>query len=272
MGFDKIQPWNWEDSDRKITKDFQQFGFRPAGETELPRGCNGCGEQPATARVSIYVPGKVDPADPRTGQPVGVSGRDGFFRPSDGSQDAILTWQYADNAWATVRGTTTATSNVDRLMELARALRPDDRTPVRVPLSLANLPATMPLAEVGTEPAPYGTTLLFGACEPTGIPPECTDKSDHLRVQIWQADGYSGHINEQNAVAVKIGGKDGKYDKRSSEAAVQVQAGMLVVFSLSDSEGFPNAAAQLEDILANVAWAPDPGNKATWQAVTDWTK
>jgi hypothetical protein len=93
-----------------------------------------------------------------------------------------------------------------------------------------------------------------------------------LRVQIWQTDGYSGHIDEHNAVAAKIGGKDGKYDKRSNEAAVQVQAGMLVVFSLSDSEGFPNPAARLEDILADVAWAPDPGNEATWQVVTEWTK
>jgi hypothetical protein len=29
---------------------------------------------------------------------------------------------------------------------------------------------------------------------------------------------------------------------------------------------------QLEHILATVEWAPDPGNDATWRAVTDWAK
>jgi hypothetical protein len=270
-GFDKSQPWNWKDVDRQITRDYQQFGFRPVGETELPRGCNGCGDEPATARVTIYAPGTFDPTESRKGQPASVNGSVAFFRAAQGSVDAMLSWQYAQDAWATARGTTTTTSNLDRLLQLARALRPGDRTPVRVPLSVTNLPADMPLAEANYEMGPYGTTLTFGVCVETEVAPNCAEQSDHLRVQIWHEDGYIGHIDERDAVAVKIGGKDGKYDKTSNRAAVQVQSGMLVVFELSGRYPAP-PAAHLEDILASVTWAPDPGNDATWQAVTDWTK
>ena len=195
MGFDKRQPWNWQDVDRQITKDFQQFGFRPVGETELPRGCNGCGVEPATARMTIYATGKFDPTDSRKGQPVSVTGDDAFFRAAQGSEDAMLSWQYAENAWATVRGTTTTTSNLDRLLELARALRPNERTPVRVPLSLANVPANMPLVSIEVEPAPYGTILAFGSCIVPGTEPaapDCGHDSDHLRVQIWRRMATSG--------------------------------------------------------------------------------
>jgi hypothetical protein len=44
-----------------------------------------------------------------------MSRTDGFFPPAQGSQDAMLTWQFAEDAWATVRGTTTTTSDLDRL-------------------------------------------------------------------------------------------------------------------------------------------------------------
>jgi len=36
IGLDTSQPWNWEEVDRTISRDFQQFGFRPLGENELP--------------------------------------------------------------------------------------------------------------------------------------------------------------------------------------------------------------------------------------------
>ena len=58
-------------------------------------------------------------------------------------------------------------------------------------------------------------------------------------------------------MAVKVGGKDGKYDKASNAAAVQVQSGMLVVFELSGPDGLPKTTTRLEDILAGVIWAPD---------------
>jgi hypothetical protein len=58
----------------------------------------------------------------------GMSRTDGFFPAAQGSRDAMLTWLYAEDAWATVRGTTTTTSDLDRMLELGRALRPSERT------------------------------------------------------------------------------------------------------------------------------------------------
>jgi hypothetical protein len=278
MSFDKTQPWNWEDVDRKITTEYQEFGFRPMGETEFPHGCNGCGEYPSTARVRVYAPGKFDPGEFRTGQPVSVNGADGFLRPAPGPDDRLLAWQYADNAWATATGTTTITAKLEPLLELARALRPDDRSPVRLPLSLPTFPAAMPLAAFEIEPAPYGTIVTFDQCttfgpDPASDPaaPKCAQRSDSLRVQIWRRDGYDSLIDETRAVAIKIGGKDGKYDKASHVAAVQVDTEMLVVFELSGPYPAPPTTS-LEDVLNGVKWAAEPGNDATWQAVTDWTK
>ena len=34
----------------------------------------------------------------------------------------------------------------------------------------------------------------------------------------------------------------------------------------------PSADPSPQDILAGVAWAPDPGNEATWPTVSDWAK
>jgi hypothetical protein len=138
MGVTPNQPQGWEELNRTITGDFQQFDFRPVNETELRRRCNGCA--PWTATLTVYAPGKFDPTDAQSGQPVSVNGdEDGFFRPldeADKTKDAMLAWQYADNAWATAVGMTSTTSGLDQLLELARALKPAERTPIRLPLSL----------------------------------------------------------------------------------------------------------------------------------------
>jgi hypothetical protein len=73
MTLDAPQPWNWEESDRRITSDFQQFGFRPADENEMPRRCNGCGVTPPTAFLTVYAPGKFDPTDAQTAEPVSLN-------------------------------------------------------------------------------------------------------------------------------------------------------------------------------------------------------
>ena len=59
-----------------------------------------------------------------------VDGRDGFFRPSVGDKNAVLTWSYADDAWATVYGRSPDTSELDVMVALAGDLRPTERTPV----------------------------------------------------------------------------------------------------------------------------------------------
>jgi hypothetical protein len=279
MGFETSQPWQWEEVERRATSDFQQFGFRPFDETEVPRGCNHCGTRPETARMTVYAAGRFDPTEASDDQPVSVLGGDGFFRAADGSRDAKLTWQYAKNAWATLRGRTTATSDVARMLDLARALRPSSRTPIRVPLSLTKVPAGMPLAQIYVDERGYGTTFMFADCVMTdvgAVPPGCKRNSDWLRVQIWPTDGYDGHIDEQGRVAWRIGGKDGVYNKATNQAAVQVQRGLLVVFVLGGPYGsgptVNGPTNHLEEILATVDWASDPGDDATWRPVAEWAK
>jgi hypothetical protein len=274
MGIATSALQGWEESTRGITRDFQNFGFRPVGETELPRRCNGCGVDPPTAFMTAYAPGVFDPAATRSDQPVSVLGDgDGFFSPTEGTEDAVLTWQYADNAWATVRGRTTTTSELNRMLELARALRPAEFTPIVAPFSLANLPATLPLAEVYTDHGEYGTTLRFGACGMTdrGAVPECMTNSEQLAVEVWPDAGYQGHIQQHQTVPVQVGGKDGLYDAEFGEAAVPLDDGSLAVFDLS-APGDATPSTALVDILATVEWAPDPGNDATWRAIGDWVR
>ena len=66
---------------------------------------------------------------------------------------------------------TSATTELDRMVELAHALQPAERTPIRLPMSVANLPANMPLAEINIDTSAlqddaldYGTRLEFAAC------------------------------------------------------------------------------------------------------------
>ncbi len=268
-------PQSWNEVDRQITGAFQQFGLRPVDETDMPRKCNGCGVEPPTAFLTAYAPGKFDPTEARAGEPVAVNADgDGFFRASKDSEDAALAWEYADGAWATVRGRTTITSEPARMTELARALRPDDRSAIRLPLSIPRLPESLPLAEISVHRGVYGTKLHFAACGSTdiGATPSCYGKADNMRVQIWRADGYYGHIQEQRSIPVQIGGRDGLYDPASNRAAVQAQPGMLVVLELSGpwKPVRTKPQADLKDILATVVWASDPGNEQTWLPVADW--
>jgi hypothetical protein len=274
MGVVPNQPQGWVELSRSITAEFQQFDFRPVNESGYRRRCNGCA--PWTAVLTAHAPGKFDPTDARTGQPVSVNGDgDGFFRPADESDDAVVAWRYADNAWATVRGLTTTTSGLDQLLELARALRPDERTPIRLPPSFAHLSDGMPLAEIDVdtrrdEPGKldYGTIISFAGCglTDTGVTRPCATAGATLSVHVSPYDyrentgGVPHHV-----VPVKVGGKDGLYDETIHRASVQLQPGMLAEFDLG---GLDRQA--VEDILANVGWAPDPGNEATWQPVTDW--
>ena len=275
MGLVPDQPQGWEELNRRITAEFQQFNLRPADETELPFGCNGCA--PWTVSLTAYAPDELDLTEARTGRPVSVNADDdGFLREDPDKQEATLTWQYADNAWATVRGRTSTTIELDRMVELAHALQPAARTPIRLPLSLAHVPVDMPLVELSVDNSKYGTRLEFAPCGRTvvsGTEP-CMAEGDHMGVQIWPDDGARGHIQVDSAVPMKIGGLDGLYNDGANsggeEAAVQVAPGMLVVFN---GPGPAEATHKLKDILGSgVAFAPEPGNQETWSAVSDWAK
>lgn len=260
---------DWREVDRRMTGDYQQFGLRPPDETEVPRGCNGCGPDPATASVTIYAPGVYDPTDAQTGQPVSVGDGDGYYRPINDATDASLAWQYEDDAWATVVGMTTATSESGRMIDLAESLELERREPVTLPLALADVPDGMPLATIAVDNGQYGTTLWFAACgmaDDGGIP-ACMVDSESLRVQIWPTDDYDGHIDTAAAAPRSIGGKDGLLDEASGTAAVQVSDGMLVVFTLDSP-----ASGELSDVVDAVVFAADPSDRSTWPAVADWTE
>lgn len=257
---------SWTEPERRITAEFQQFGLRPVGEDEVPSGCNGCGVEPATAVLTAYAAGRFTPG-PRTGDAASVrADGDGFFRAEAG--EVTLTWPYADNAWATLRARTTLSRERARMLELARALHPGEVTNISVPLSIPALPASLPLSEIYVDNRGYGTTLHFAGCAANviGRIPDCYGEADNVRVQIWPADGYHGHIDERDSVIVDIGGRSGIYDARGKTAAVQVGPGMLVVFEV----GGPGVA-KLPDILKTLVWAPDPGDPQTWPAVAEWT-
>jgi hypothetical protein len=289
MGFDTTAPWNWVDVERWITPDFQQFGFRPVGETESPHPCQGCGENPSTVDVKVYAPGRFDPATALKGRPVDVDGKVGYFRgyddasrsaEPDGFRDALLAWQYAEGAWATVRGLTHTTAGLDRMLELASALRPDERAPVRVPLSLTTVPARMPLVGVHTSYLPvyqsdsdYGTTLHFGPCVTLTKAVECRDASDQtgsLSVKTWARADYPDGRHRHD-VGRSIGGRDGRYDGSVFWAAVLLERGVYVQFDVHPP-GESTSTEELDDVLDGVVWAPDPADEATWPIVAEWAR
>jgi hypothetical protein len=266
MGLTPDQPPGWQEMNRRITADFQQFSFRPDGETELPMRCNGCA--PWTVTLTAFTPGAFDPADARSGTPVTVNVEgDGFLTERPAEREATLTWRYADDAWATVRGRTSQTTEPVRMVELARALRPDARVPIRLPVSLANVPAHMPLAQIDVSKDRYGTRVDFAPCGRTvdGATEPCMTAGDSMSVQILPGVDRGRHILVEDAVPMSIGGYDGLYNPggvaSGEQAQVQVGSDVLVVF-----EG----DRMLGDVLAGVSFAPDPANRDTWAAVSDW--
>ena len=102
-----------------------------------------------------------------------------------------------------------------------------------------------------------------------------------MSVHIWPSDSYQAHFQEEDAVPMKIGGKDGFFDDAlngaGDHAAVQVAPGMLVVFDSGVGDVYrtgdpPQPPTRLKSILATLEWAPDPANEATWPPVADWAK
>jgi hypothetical protein len=285
MGLVPDQPQGWKEFNRRITGEFQQFSLRPADETERRFNCNGCA--PWTVDLTAYAPGKFDPTDARAGQPVNVDGEgDGFLTEDPAKHTATLAWSYADNAWATVEGLTAATTQLDRMVELAHAFKSAERTPIRLPMSMPDVPASMPLAEINVDgTGDYGTIIEFAPCgRPTsGGAGECVRQPnvETMSVHIWPSDRVDWHFNDEHAVPLKIGGKDGLFDDAlngaGDHAAVQVQPGMLVVFDSGVGDVYrvgdpPQPPTRLKSIVATLVWAPDPANEASWAPVSDWAK
>jgi hypothetical protein len=285
MGLTPDQPEGWKELNRRITGEFQQFSLRPADETEMRFTCNGCA--PWTVDLTAYAPGKFDPAEAQTGQPVNVNGEgDGFLAEDPAKHTATLTWPYAADAWATVNGLTHATTQLDRMVELAHALKPTERTPIRLPLSMPDVPANMPLAEINVDgTGDYGTMITFAPCGSpvNGGAGDCVRQPivETMYVHIWPSNNLRAHFQEEEAVPMKIGGKDGFFDDAlngaGDHAAVQVAPGMLAVFDSGAGDVYrigdpPQPPTSLKGILATLEWASDPESETTWRPVSDWAK
>ncbi len=285
MGLTPDQPLGWKELNRTITGEFQQFSLRPADETEMRFNCNGCAKW--TVDLTAYAPSQFDPAEVRMGQPVNVNGEgDGFLAEDPATHTATLAWPYADDAWATVKGLTPATTQLDRMVELAHALKPTERTPIRLPLSMPDVPADMPLAEINIDgTGDFGTMITFAPCGSpvNGGAGKCERQpnTETMYVHIWPSDRLDRHFEEEAAVPMTIGGKDGFFDDAlngaGDHAAVQVAPGMLAVFESGVGDVYrtgdpPQPPTRLKTILATLEWASDPADETTWRPVSDWAK
>jgi hypothetical protein len=149
-------------------------------------------------------------------------------------------------------------------------------------MSMPTVPANMPLAEINIDKSKYGTMVEFAPCGRTEVGSgDCARDTETLSVEVWPADGYQGHFQEEGAVPIKIGGKDGLFDDdlndAGDDASMQAAPGMLAVFDCGLPGPHyagtpPEAPTSLKSILAGIEWAPDPANEATWRPVSDWAK
>ncbi|MGU3500363.1 hypothetical protein [Mycobacterium sp. C31M] len=267
----------WWVLNHEISRNRQRFDLQPDDETFVyPNECAGCNHPAWTAALTVYARGVFDPAVAMAGEPVTVGGAEGYLTPPRWPAGPVLTWRYDTNSWATVQGTTESTGDLARLLDIAVRVRVADRTAIRYPLSLATLPADVPLSGVvGGRDGPL--TLSFDACG-SGVFElpviACSDVSDRLDIRWWASDEFpehridGGQRKEAFTQPVQIGGRDGFLHefRPTAEAAITVAPGVTVTFELSGP-----GSLQLGDVLAAVRWAPDPADKNSWPAVADWT-
>lgn len=105
--------------------------------------------------VYVFAAGEYKPEAARTGEPIEVRGKPGFYKGtlpchcSGESPIAGLAWEYAPDTWALVQYTKPAGSSADKvkanLIRIANAVRFDKTTPVRVPFKIGWLPEGLKL-------------------------------------------------------------------------------------------------------------------------------
>lgn len=113
---------------------------------------------PPSYSIMVFAPGAYDPAAARQGSPVDVAGKPGFYREDMPCLcDAIvpipgLAWEYAPNAWAYVRYSPKPfpADLHAQLLRVAKAVRTDQTTLLRVPFRIGYLPAGMRANSGGT--------------------------------------------------------------------------------------------------------------------------
>ena len=255
----------WRVVYRGVDRDRVHYGLRPADETYVyPNECTACNHPAHTAALAVYARGAFDSAAVRTGEPATVAGHEGHVLPPRWPAGPVLAWQYDTSSWATVHAMTESTGDPARLQEVATRLDTAQREPIRYPLSLQTLPLDMPLTEIiEGENSPHTLSFGYGGTA-----------SQTLDIRLWASDEFPEHRSaggdriEVFTVPVDIGGRDGfrHVSRPADEAAITVAPGVTVSFELSGG-----GELDLTEVLDHVVWAPDPADRNSWPAVTDWT-
>lgn len=123
-------------------------------------------EHPLTIRV--FPAGGYDPTAARTGEPVQVNGKSGFYSVdlpchcSMGTPATGLAWEYAPNAWALVQNEA-GSDDRDVMLRVASAVRFDRTTPLRVPFRVGHIPSGLRPGNSGSLGSGSMNTLTTGA-------------------------------------------------------------------------------------------------------------
>lgn len=209
--------------------------------------------------VMVFAPGKYDPADIRSGEPVDVRGKKGFFRGDakcfcSGSAPAVgLAWEYAPNAWALVQN---ESPNLQQglkekpiLLRIASAVAFERTTPLKLPYRVGYLPS-------GLRPGPESGSL--NTATPGGIGGHVT-----LKGAGAQDPGVTLMSSPALGAGLAIGEPTSEHSA-FGEITVSINIGHSIVrVSTSDS---PNRLPQLElaKIANSIIPAADLNDVSTW--------
>jgi hypothetical protein len=111
-------------------------------------------EGAAIGILTVYRPGSYNTGSLDGAQPITLAGRsarwDETYPISPNDTSRLLAWQYADNAWATMRISDDSPS-YDQLRSLASGLRTEKPVAARSPFTMSYVPKGYHAVEVGTQ-------------------------------------------------------------------------------------------------------------------------
>jgi hypothetical protein len=238
------------------------------------------------ATVTRYRAGGYDGAT--TGTPVRVNGHPGVivadahptfvdYRATDpGVHQRAIVWQYAPGAWAMATGASGATSAAvdDQNLLLAQAIRPG-RTEIRVPAKLGYLPAG--LTGEGSTTSPRDVSGLvsqsggfgLGDGTPAASPLTSAPWGSAMDLNVWA--GQRDHPGSSlgcpvNARTFTIGADQGCYlaDAGATSGLIIDRQGHTVRIRIDAGHYGKYSDAQLVRILAELTFAPNVNDPATW--------
>jgi hypothetical protein len=120
------------------------------------------GAQPVM--IEAFDRGAYDPTDARTGEPLEVNGKRGFYHPRLPGPAVIL--EYAPDSWTLIRLPWQGEIDREELLRVARAVRFDRTTPVLVPFRVDYLPSKLRPRTGGAKVAGGGALVTVGLWAP----------------------------------------------------------------------------------------------------------